>query len=522
VFERAEFQSNILRFPERLNTRMKRSTKLLITLLLCTILGVSLYLVGDVLSGSVSNSNWTVEVLPSWVEYYDAGEEDPYKELRTPDCPKVTAKLPKVNFTGPTPNATIDMHAYYPDNIQYPPLLGNMTIIAQYEFEVGPFVGSPSILRMDDGEWIASFDVKIDSTGTTATAWETQIWSSKDRGITWQRRTSIRNLTWGSLFTVNKEIYIIGAGNQNTRIVISKMKFLDSWSKPVAITSLSLVRNVHTGNVGVLVTEDFVQTSIKNGREGQLLYVLYANHKTDDLLKPWKLSNGVQDPLKVHKEEIADLLNIEYTLTEEGVMVPYGEEHAQVIFRVNNEEICGLTQRYLWNYQHKNFTFLRLSVDPGWSTAHGYVVFDPPSELYWMVSHYGRDSRRDILDTALWIPPTRACEVDRSILGLYYNRGLSSDWHLAGFVSYSPDWAHHASYPFITIDGDDLIFVGRAHLGGPYNETTVNHGKRVCVAMQDGSATANNHNSNMVVFSRVSDFRQYVHPMMYFNNTDPD
>lgn len=144
------------------------------------------------------------------------------------------------------------------------------------------------------------------------------------------------------------------------------------------------------------------------------------------------------------------------------------------------------------------------------------MIYDQVSEFYWMVSHYNRDNGRNIDDTSLYIPSQRSCAIDRSILGLYYNKRLTDSWHLAGFVSYSSDFAHHASYPFLVQDGDDLVFVARAHLGGPYNETTVNHGQKVCAAFKHAHVTANNHNSNMVIFNRISNFRQYIHPMMWY------
>mmetsp|Transcript_20716 Transcript_20716/g.29089 ORF Transcript_20716/g.29089 Transcript_20716/m.29089 type:complete len:327 (+) Transcript_20716:653-1633(+) len=309
--------------------------------------------------------------------------------------------------------------------------------------------------------------------------------------------------------------YILGAADLNTRIRISRMLTLEKWSKPRVI--VDKFSYIHTGNVGVLVTADKVQTSIKNGRDKDV-YVMYAFLDHDDLMQPWRISNPARDRLRDNKNTMKDFFNIEYTLSEEGVMVPYGPKHAQVILRVNNEELCGLSERYLWDLETNELNFMRLSIDPGWGSAHGFVVYDPVSDFYWMVSHYNRDSARDVWDTALYIPTMRTCATDRSILGLYYNKHLSEAWHLAGFVSYSPDFARHASYPFLVIDGDDLVFVARAHLGGPYNETTVNHGKRICKVFTDSLVTANNHNSNMVIFNRISNFRQYIHPMMWYGD----
>jgi len=449
-----------------------------------------------------------------WSDYFL--ERDPYKNTIEVECAKGKKLRDPFEFPPPNPNPQIDMRADYPSpppGVYYPPLIGDPTVIVQFDYEIGNWIGSPSLVKLEDGTWIASMDVKVVSNDHSAAGWETQIFTSKDDGATWTKTARIKNLTWGSLFKIGEDVYILGAGDLNTKIRISRMYSVDDWS-PTAVIVDSF-HTIHTGNVGVLVTLDKVQTCIKNGRD-QDVYVLYAFIEQDDLMKPWRISNTARDKMRDYKHSIRDLFNIEYLLSEEGVMVPYGRKYAQIILRVNNEELFGLSERYIWNLETNHLHFLKLSVDPGWGSAHGFVIYDQVSKFYWMVSNYGRDTNRDVYDLPLYIPKAKTCSVDRSILGLYYNKHLTDSWHLAGFVSYSSDFAHHASYPFLVQDGDDLVFVARAHLGGPYNETTVNHGKQVCTAFAVDTVTANNHNSNMAIFSRITNFRQYIHPMMWY------
>lgn len=77
-------------------------------------------------------------------------------------------------------------------------------------------------------------------------------------------------------------------------------------------------------------------------------------------MQPWRISEPARDRLRDNKDTMKDFFNIEYTLSEEGVMVPYGPKHAQVILRVNNEELCGLSERYLWDLETNRLEFMRV------------------------------------------------------------------------------------------------------------------------------------------------------------------
>ena len=57
------------------------------------------------------------------------------------------------------------------------------------------------------------------------------------------------------------------------------------------------------------------------------------------------------------------------------------------------------------------------------------------------------------------------CSVDRSTLALHYSSNLV-DWIKAGFVDYTLAYHRHFANPDMLIDGDDLLVVSEASMGG--------------------------------------------------------
>ena len=57
------------------------------------------------------------------------------------------------------------------------------------------------------------------------------------------------------------------------------------------------------------------------------------------------------------------------------------------------------------------------------------------------------------------------CSVDRSTLALHYSSNLV-DWIKAGFVDYTLAYHRHFANPDMLVDGDDLLVVSEASMGG--------------------------------------------------------
>lgn len=67
----------------------------------------------------------------------------------------------------------------------------------------GRHVGSPSIVVMPDGTYIASHDYFGHFLS------DTFVYRSDDKGLTWERISTLKTLTWATLFNKGKELYLI-------------------------------------------------------------------------------------------------------------------------------------------------------------------------------------------------------------------------------------------------------------------------------------------------------------------------
>jgi hypothetical protein len=65
----------------------------------------------------------------------------------------------------------------------------------------------------------------------------------------------------------------------------------------------------------------------------------------------------------------------------------------------------------------------------------------------------------------LEMPLNSSCEIDRSTLALHYSPDLAH-WTEAGLVDYTLALHRHVTYPSMLVDGDDLLVVARAAIGG--------------------------------------------------------
>lgn len=101
----------------------------------------------------------------------------------------------------------------------------------------GEFIGSPCIVKMDNGSYIVSHDVFChDNTGHSTLC---QIFVSKDYGKTWNYLSEIEHCTWGTLFKNNGRLYILGTsdiegGGGNLVLYVSDDEG-QSWSDPILL-----------------------------------------------------------------------------------------------------------------------------------------------------------------------------------------------------------------------------------------------------------------------------------------------
>ena len=83
------------------------------------------------------------------------------------------------------------------------------------------YIGSPSIVIMPDGTYIASHDYFGKKLS------DTYIYRSGDRGNSWTPIAKLESLTWATLFNRGKELYLIGI---SPKVTMGYGDFVGHWT----------------------------------------------------------------------------------------------------------------------------------------------------------------------------------------------------------------------------------------------------------------------------------------------------
>mmetsp|Transcript_14175 Transcript_14175/g.19757 ORF Transcript_14175/g.19757 Transcript_14175/m.19757 type:complete len:503 (+) Transcript_14175:174-1682(+) len=412
-----------------------------------------------------------------------------------------------------TDNFKLHQHSLVMEGVITQPLIGgNYTVIAETPYDKGPWLASPTLIKTHNGTYIACFDTTREPVGTHVAV-------SHDSGKTWKETAVIPIMRWPNLVEVNNQVYVVGVDSiEQAGLKVSKMITYSRWTDPIRI--VTDISSFHTGNVGIVIANEELHIAIQTGRRSNWT-IVHASVHADLMDKTsWQHSNTIPEPVSLYYPQMKALMGIEeYAHAQEGVLVPWNGSLV-AIARVSDSQVCAMAALFYYDLEVKQLSFMRFAYIPGLGIAKPAVVYDLASNLYWMLSNYNRDMSRDISKTHIgYIEKSHErCLIDRSILGLFYATQPMGQWHLAGFVAYSPDWAHHATYPSMLIEGDDVIAAVRSHLDTPLTEETVNHGQVIHgFNMNQEDVTANNHNANKISFHRIKNFRDLVHPMMYYD-----
>ncbi|MEO8854874.1 MAG: sialidase family protein [Ginsengibacter sp.] len=92
------------------------------------------------------------------------------------------------------------------------------------------FLGSPSIVILPNGTYVASHDYFGGGTGNDST----DVFISKDRGVSWNREAGLHDQYWSTLFIHNQKLYILGDSKEYGNIVIRRSDDGGrNWSIPI-------------------------------------------------------------------------------------------------------------------------------------------------------------------------------------------------------------------------------------------------------------------------------------------------
>jgi len=363
------------------------------------------------------------------------------------------------------------------------------------------FLGSPSLVILPDGRYVASHDVF----GRDARRLhDSQIFVSDDRGETWTRTAELRGQFWSTLFVHRGALYLLGTRGEYQDIVIRRSDDRgETWTTPRDAASGRLVRGAfHCAPVPVLehngrLWRAFEEYTGPDGRwSGRHFraFVMSIAVDADPLVAAnWQRSNGLQfDGSWVPGERTGWL---------EGNLVVTPENHLVNILRLQANAAPNLPfelpgrARDIPRYE----VAAMMTVDPAgariaFNPEHGLIHF-PGSQSKFTIRRDPRDGRYWALVQKITAPSREVGDylptVQRNVLRLTTSTDLRT-WEERTTVL---RWR----------EGERIS--GKAKVGFQYVDWQFDGEDLVAVCRTAWNAD-NYHNSNFITFHRIRDFRR--------------
>jgi hypothetical protein len=341
------------------------------------------------------------------------------------------------------------------------------------------YIGSPSLVVLSNGEYVASHDLF----GPGSTGDCTRIFRSRDRGATWTKLTELQGQWWSTLFLQQGSLYILGTTRENGFVVIRRSTDGgQAWTTPRDRNSGLLLDDggYHCAPVPVVVHAGRLWRAMEDtrGPEGagiRLRAFMLSAPVEADLLKAsswtassrraknpawldhrfggWLEGNAVVTP----QGDIVDVLRVDSADPDEkAAIVRIGRDGKEATFDPQTDFIdfpggC------------KKFT----------------IRFDPVSNKYWSLANY--------------VPPRQqrgSPALTRNTLALTCSSDLRH-WTVQSIVLSHPDPEKHAfQYVDWQFEGEDMIAVSRTAFD------------------DDRGGAHNQHDANYLTFHRFNNFRR--------------
>lgn len=390
-----------------------------------------------------------------------------------------------------TPNAWVEL----PDNsaeTKYPPFVfakkgelywvnppeftqGNVVVIAEKKGLPQTTVANPVLLVQANGDYLASIS------GAVGLKANTGVWRSTDKGATWKLIYNKFDLNRHSMFELNGSIYLIGLNSAKrdgggTRIYKSsdngKTWTTNAWKgqggddapSQVVVSKGRVWKAAWTTDAAGRSNPGFYSAPVDADLMKQESWTLAIAPAGVNLNAEVKLANGTAFRIGNEGSLLSSKNGTLYNLSRDKVYRPAdGWQSGITTIQPDPKDPSKLT----WD---KDYAGPRL---PGNGNGKATAIYDPVSQTYWALTSGGF----------------------RRTLDLYMandENGVIGDFKFAKTVLEGNSFNQGFNYPFVQIDGDDLVFVLRTSW-----ETS------------RGTATRW-HDGNLFTFHRVKDFRQML------------
>ena len=336
----------------------------------------------------------------------------------------------------------------------------------EYAFS-GRYLCSPSLLRLENGDLLASMDLYASGAPQNLTL----IYISHDNGATWSHHSEIFPCFWGKMFLAEGKLYMLGCSTEYGDVLIGRSDDNGkTWCKPTVLLRGSChPRQVgwHRAPMPVLIHSGRVMTDIQYGAWSEKVFcdaVLSAPADSDLLCA----ENWVCTELFDAREHISPLPERIWGGIEGNiVLTPEGK----VIDFLRFSDRTALILNYDPDDPEKEPALGEVIDFPATASKFN-IVFDEVSEKYYSIVSYALDE-----------PLTK-----RNLLSLICSDDLR-EWKLCRhLIDRRDDDPKAVGFQYVDffIEGDDILCLCRTAVNGADSF----------------------HNSNFTTFHKIENFRE--------------
>ncbi len=342
------------------------------------------------------------------------------------------------------------------------------------------YIGSPSIVILPDGSYLASHDIF----GPGSTYDTTRVFRSRDRGGSWQQVTEIKGQFWSNLFLHRGAVYLMGANRRFGSVIIRRSQDGGAtWTDPRDADCGLLLGDgmYHTAPMPVVEQRGRLWRAMEDmhpeAKWGVNFRAFMMSAPADaDLLRAasWTSSNRLRVDQRWLDGRFGGWLEGNAVVDPDGNVV----DVLRADYRVGDRELAAIV-RIDPSGRRASFDPERDFVELPGGCKKFTIRFDGESRLYWTLSN-------------IMTPESRGYNVERTrnTLALLSSPDLRA-WSVGAIVLHHPDLDKHAfQYVDWQFDGADIVVASRT-------------------AFDDGLGGAHNqHDANYMTFHRVQEFRQ--------------
>ena len=338
-----------------------------------------------------------------------------------------------------------------------------------------------------------------------------RVFASDDGGATWTEKKQVSMLLMRP-FVAGNSLYVIGASSD-----LGIMRSLDQGETWSDVTHFSSGEIWHQAPSNVWYKGDYVYLAFERETDHSHGWpmdgnapVLMRGNVQDDLTKRenWTFASKLVFNREIDEDQIPEWgipfqpsaarvgwleTNVVQLLKPDDVFfdptghtfhlfmrTSTGHSWTGAILKVVEKEDGSMETLFEHAPSGKRMVFTHI---PGGGCSKFHLLFDDKTRTYWLLTNQFTDSMAD----QRRMSANESAGYDRSRLALYYSYNCF-DWLFAGIVACGKTRRQARSYASMVMDGEDLLVLSRS---GDEN-------------------ALNGHETNMITFHRVRDFRALI------------